>query len=534
MAGLGTGVNLGIGGVAALFFKLKLRLIIGNLRGETARQIGFVFSVLAAVAVAVIGFITMGLVRLAPPDMAVDLVVIAFTMFWVAWAIGPLMMFGLDDTLDPSRVALLPLTTGRLAAGMFTASVTGVWPPVTLIITSGALTGIAVGATGITTGIVAVVLLFALCIVTSRLVTTALSGALRSRRGRDLAAVSVVFVVLLSQLPNLVVNQGSALDVPRLIGDMAGVLRWTPAGMAGHAIGAGGLVALAELAAVALIVAVFGILWIAALKRALVTPDTSTQAAGVRSRSLAARVLPESAFTAVVVKELKYARRDPRGRVGWITAVAVSGVLLFSISGQGGGAAAGAWLVYFPACLSALMTALQSANAFGIDGRSLWMNAVVYGTARDLRTDLAGRHLALVVLAVPLITAVAIAGALLAGDWTFAWSAALTGWGVFGVGLAVGSVTTVLVPYTTPERLNSFSGAAPGQGGIAFLSSFGSLLVTALLALPIALPPLLGAAWWSLLAVPYGLTAAWAGRRLASALGLARMPEILAAVSRPS
>ncbi|GII90959.1 hypothetical protein [Sinosporangium siamense] len=535
MAGLQQGVRLGLGATVALFFRLKIRLIAGNLRGEVSRQIGFVFSLVAAVAVAAGGFLAMSLVRLAAPDMAVNLVIIAFAVFWVTWTIGPLLMFGVDDTLDPSRLALLPLTTRQLAAGMFTTSVTGIWPLVTLVITSGAIAGLAAGVAGIAIGVIAVLLQFALCIVTSRLVTTALSGALRSRRGRDLVAVGVLLVVLLSQAPNLIANRGSSLDVERVVVGMAGILRWTPAGTAAHSIGAGGLQAVIGLAAVALVVLGFGALWIAALKRALVTADTSTQSpAGVRSRSLASRLLPDGAFAAVVAKEFKYVRRDPRGRVGLMAAVAVSAVMVFSISGGGRGEMSGAWLASFPACISALMLSLQSSNAFGIDGRSLWMNAVVFGTPRDVRNDLAGRHLALAVIAVPIVTAVTLAGSFIAGDPLLAVPFALVGWGVLGVGLGVGAVASVLLPYTSPERINAFSGAAPGQGGVAFLGSFGSLIAGTLLSLPIVLPPLLGVMWWSALAVPYGMGVAWAGRRIGGAVGFGRYPEILAAVSRPS
>lgn len=65
------------------------------------------------------------------------------TVFLVSWMIVPLLAFGLDDTLDPSRLSLFPLSTGRLAVGMFTASATGVWPLVILIVTAGAMAGLA-------------------------------------------------------------------------------------------------------------------------------------------------------------------------------------------------------------------------------------------------------------------------------------------------------------------------------------------------------------------------------------------------------
>ena len=51
----------------------------------------------------------------------------------------------------------------------------------------------------------------------------------------------------------------------------------------------------------------------------------------------------------------------------------------------------------------------------------------------------------------------------------------LAAWGELGIGLGVASVISVTIPYTVPERLNAFSGAAPGQGGQAFAASIGGM-----------------------------------------------------------
>ncbi|MBG0827986.1 hypothetical protein HS041_09425 [Planomonospora sp. ID67723] len=530
----GTG-NGGAGSVRVgplLFARLKLRLIAGNLRGDGTRLVGFVFTVLAALVVASFGFFVMAMLRMAPAGVAADVGTVLFTALLVGWTVVPLLAFGLDDTLDPSRLALLPLRTRQLAAGMFASAVTGVWPLTTLVVTSGAIVGLAKGAGGVLVGVVAVLLQFALCIVVSRLVTTSLSGMLRSRRGRDVLAISVIFVILGAQLPNLLLNRGLAGDPLALLDNVASALRWTPPGMAAHAIADGGPAALAELAFLAVLVAGLGWLWIMALRRALVTTDASTEAASVRnSRGLLARVLPDGQLAAVATKELKYARRDPRGRVGWFAALAVTGIMAFSLNGQEG-TSPGPALAIGPACLGALMIGLQSCNSFGIDGRSVWMNSVAYGTARDWRTDLAGRHLAVATIAVPALAVLSVVAGMLAGNAGWALPAMLTAWGVLGVGLGVGALTSVLLPYTVPERLNAFTGAAPGQGGVAFLASFGAMIGTSLLSLPVVLPMLLGLPWVVALAVPYGALIAWGGRRIAGNLGFARYPEILGAISR--
>ncbi len=514
-----------------VFVRLKLRLVAGNLGGSTERLLGFVFTAIAAFLFGALGFLLTATLRLAPADVALEVATVVFAVFLAGWAVVPLLAFGLDDTLDPSRLALFPLGTGRLATGMFAASVTGVWPLASLAVMAGAVVGLATGIGGVILGLVAVLLHFALCVVLSRLVTTSLSGILRTRRGRDVLAVSVIFFILAAQLPNLLLNGGLSADPRAVLHDVASVLSWTPSGVAARSIADGGLPAVAGSALLAVLVAGVGWLWIAALRRALVSSDASTQGASVRnSQGLLVRILPDGPLAAVAGKELKYARRDPRGRVGWFAAVAVTGIMAFSMYGESDGAA-GSFLAILPACIGALMISIQGCNAFGIDGRSLWTNAVAYGTDRDWRTDIAGRHLAVATIAVPLLILLATVAALLAGDVVWAVPAVLTAWGVLGAGLGVGALTSVLMPYTVPERLNAFTGAAPGQGGIAFAGSFAALIGTGLLALPIVLPVLLGLTWVSVLAVPYGLLVSYGGRRAAGRIAFSRYPALLEATS---
>lgn len=97
----------------ALFARLKLRLLVSNLRGDLQRKLGFIFTLVAATCLAAVGFFLMSLLRFAPPDVASELAVLAFSVFLIGWMTVPLLVFGLDDTLDPAKLALFPLRTGR-------------------------------------------------------------------------------------------------------------------------------------------------------------------------------------------------------------------------------------------------------------------------------------------------------------------------------------------------------------------------------------------------------------------------------------
>ena len=410
----------------------------------------------------------MATLRLAPEGTATDVGIVLFTTFLVGWMVTPLLAFGLDDTLDPSRLSLFPLRTGQLAVGMFATSVTGVWPIATLIIMSGA-------SPAWPRGSVACCWASSRCCCSSRSASSPPGWSPRRcpepcapAGGRDVLAVAVVFFILAAQLPNLLLNGGLSGDSAALLHGVASVLRWTPPGMAAHAIADGGIMAVAELA----LPRRPGRCCRLALDRGAppgpgLVGRLHPRRLGQKLQVLLARVLPDGPLAAVVTKELKYARRDPRGRVGWFAAIAVTGIMAFSLSRDAGGTGS-IFLAVAPACIGGVMIGLQTVNLFGIDGRSLWMNSVVYGTGRDWRTDLAGRHLAVAAIAVPLLALMAVVAAFLAGDLLWAVPAALTAWGVLGVMLGVGALTSVLLPYTVPERLNAFTGAGVGQGGIAF------------------------------------------------------------------
>ncbi|MFF2142623.1 transporter, partial [Kitasatospora sp. NPDC058190] len=105
---------------------------------------------------------------------------------------------------------------------------------------------------------------------------------------------------------------------------------------------------------------------------------------------------------------------------------------------------------------------------------------------------------------------------------------------MLGCGVALGSVFSVLAPYTMPADSNPMRNAAPGQGGLILLNQFGSMFGVALLALPVGGYLLWaltsdGPTWPVLLVGPlYGGLIATLGIRLAAARLLERTPEILA------
>src|SRR4030095_5090558 len=150
-------------------------------------------------------------------------------LFW-GWGLFPLLSFAGDASLDPSRLALLPLRPRELVAGLSLAACIGVAPLCTLV---------APRAPGRVLVVAAVLVQFALCIVGSRALLSALSRQLRSRRARDLVIVLVSVTALAF---HLALHVGAGLPGRRDRADMealrplARVLGWLPTGLAARAL----------------------------------------------------------------------------------------------------------------------------------------------------------------------------------------------------------------------------------------------------------------------------------------------------------
>lgn len=525
--------------MAGLFVQLKLRLLTGGFRKSTGQMVGFILGAVFAVCLGALGCFLLAVLR-GQGRTATDIGVVVFTAFALGWGFLPLLHFGTDETLDPSRLALLPLNRRRLITGLFVASLVGTPPVATLLVLAGGVVGLSGGAGSILVGVVAAALELALCVTFSRALTCALSGLLRSRRGRDLAVFAGLAIVVGIQGLNLAAQYLAGWDVGNALTNAARVLRWTPSGLAAHAIGdaRGGdyLTAVGELAATAGTVALLLWWWTAALTRALVVHDASTQGAVRPHGRLGPTVgalLPTGRVGAVAAKELRYVWREPRRKVGLASSLWPGVIIGFSFATNGGGLRAGALIAV---SFIALLLGLQAANQFGLDGAATWMNVMATSEPRDMRADLAGRNLAHAMIGVPLLLIVSGCFGAFARDLGQAVTAFAVGCGVLGVSLGLSSVTSVLLPYPVPERrTNVFSGGNAGRGCLTAATAWGTMLASAVLALPVILPaaffgapatvPLL------VLAPAYGAGIAWAGRRIATAVAFPHLPELLAKVS---
>jgi ABC-2 type transport system permease protein len=526
-------------GVTGVVVRLKLSLLRNGLRQSGGRRAAYVASAVVVLVFAASQFL--GLVMLRGHAHTESLVVLLVAVLALGWAVMPLFFPSGDETLDPTRLVMLPLRPRPLVRALLVASLVGIGPLFTLSLLAGSVIALARGAAAYVVGVVAVVLALLVCVALARAVAAANIRLLTSRKGRDLAVLSGLVIAVGAQVVNFGAQQLGSSGLDRL-DPAAQVLRWVPPASAIGAVdsvstGSYGVAAL-QLALTAGALVALIVVWARHLTRLMTSPDGSTlQAAtdtAVRERTSTglARLLPAGRTGTVMERSLRYVWRDPKTKAAWVTSLAIGLIVPLFNAVQGTGS------IYF-ACFAAGMLGIQMYNQFGQDTSAFWMVAMTISSPRDAYVELRGRALALLVITLPYATLVTVLTTALLGDWPRLPEVLGLSLALLGAMLATGAWTSARFPYSIPQE--GHKNVAPGQAGLAWISIVGGMISAALLCAPlIALTIWLnvsegGDAWtWLLLPVgaAYGATVTWLGLRLAAPRTAARLPEILTAVSK--
>jgi ABC-2 type transport system permease protein len=519
--------------VAWLLVRLKLRLVGNALRSSKQARASFILSCVAALVVAAGLFIALASQRGQADGVA--WATITFTSLAFGWLILPLLVFGLDSTLDPATLALFPLRTRPLALGLLAASAAGAWPAANLVGLLGVSVGIARGALGIVFALVAVVLQLLFCIVLARAVTTSMAGLLRSRRGKDFAALLIIPIFALYEtfvqlVPRLTaegkINEGTFDGIDK-------VLRWLPPGLAAHAVQDAStghaLTGLLRLLLLAAVVAVLAVVWIRSLDRALVTADTSTQATLVRASALpfAGRGLRGT----VAARALLYQRRDPGAKIFWgivLVIMAASAVSTVRTEAYLGG-------LMGSAVIGAAFIGIFNADAIGMTGPAFGFDAMALHSRKTWREYFAGIDMVLIAIAVPATALLSFILAFVAGHPLDGFIALAVDMAGAGIGAGLGNLMSVMLPYPVERRVGSPTPRAiDGYRGQVLGATLCILIATIVLLLPVILVGVLTRDASAVLRLPpllvgaaaYGLLFAVLFQRMAARIAEEKLPEL--------
>ncbi|WPO73059.1 transporter [Streptomyces sp. KN37] len=524
--------------ITPVLVRLKLSLLRNGLRQSAGRRAAYIVSVTVTLLIAALQLL--GLIALRGSEHAATVCVLLTGVLTLGWAVMPLFFPSGDETLDPTRLVMLPLRPRPLVRALLVASLVGIGPLFTLCLATGATIALAHGAAAAATGVLATALTLLVCVALARAVAAANIRLLTSRKGRDLAVLSGLVIAVGAQAVNFGAQKLGSSGLSTL-DPAAAVVRWIPPASAlgavdsvsegAYATGAAQL-ALAAAALVALLA-----LWQRSLTRLMTTPDGSTLAAAEpdkgtsRAFDALGGLLPAGRTGTVMERSLRYVWRDPKTKAAWVTSLAIGLIVPVFNALQGTGS------VYF-ACFAAGMLGILMYNQFGQDTSAFWMVAMTISSTRDAYVEVRGRALALLVITLPYATLVTVLTTAMLGEWPALPEALGLSFALLGAMLATGAWSSARFPYSIPQE--GYKNVAPGQAGLAWLSIFGGMVAAALLCAPVlALTIWLhasAAASWTWLLLPIGTAYGWAvtdaGLRLAAPRLARRLPEILTAVSK--
>ena len=522
--------------------RLKWRLLVNGTRRTTRNPIaaiGFLVATLGSVVSAAVGAVAFVGLRGYWDVVARDrLVVLGCAAMVVGWWFGPLLTGGVDETVDPVRLVLLPLDRRQLRRGQIAAGFIGLAPMVVLTWVVAILVGMSVNATGVPVILLACALVPLAGLVGSRALATTLARMTRTRRGGDaaglIAALGGAFVFGALQLVRF-------LD-PDQLDPIVAVVRWSPPGMVGTALELARdgrpLDAAARLVPLAVLTWVMGWWWSRQLDALLADPaqlhgpavaaDATTDLAifgGLRRR------LPRSAAGASVAKEIVYLRRSPGRRASLLAGTALGLVYVVVVVAQGDRSQR---LAVLASPIAMLFSVQYASNQLGVDPAAFWLEVLIGPTPRARWT---GRQfLAAVNVTTPVVVAAVFMGAF-TGGWlevvatltaTFAATPAIVG---------VGSLMSPAWVTPLPDSGNPFA-AGQSAGGNGCMAGVVAMLYVGLVAVLVG--PASLALRWALLdarlwIVPIAVVmlvvdlAIWfAATRAATALIESREADVLA------
>ena len=221
--------------MVALLVRLKLTLLKNSLKRSVWRTVGLIIAMVYALGVVIMVLAALVGLRYTSLTLTADVTVVGYAALTLGWLLMSMLVFGVDETIDPAKFALLPVRARELLPGLLVAGLISAPGIATVLVGAGLvitwartvpLTVAALIATGL--GVVT-------CFLLSRAATAAFASFLASRRFRDLAFVGVaLFGVAVAIAGNLIgaIVRTDINELRRSLSNLATVAGWSPFGWA--------------------------------------------------------------------------------------------------------------------------------------------------------------------------------------------------------------------------------------------------------------------------------------------------------------
>ena len=465
--------------MVATLVRLRLLVLRNSFRRSTSQLVAVIIgAVYGAGGLLVVLAALVGL-SFAPPEVATTAVVLAGSAAVLGWAVFPLLLSGVEQTLDPGHLAVYPIGLRPLMLGMLLSGAVGVAGAATTIASLGTalpwLRSPGVALIALVTGVLGA----ATCIVVSRAVTSVASGLASGRRFREASGLLILIPLILAGPIVIGITSGLRSSADALPSIAAG-LGWSPLGAVWAvpgAVAAGD--PLGALLRLLVAVATFVVLWFVwrwGLARSLVTPVRASSRVRAPGTSGLFGVLPGTAAGAIAARCLTYWFRDPRYMRQLLVIPLLPAVMWFysSINHSTGYIFAVGPVVAFALGIGMIADVSYDSTAF-----ALHVSKAVPG-----RADRWGRASALLSFAVPAVAIITLGSVTAEGDWLPAPGLLGLTLGMLLSGVAVCSVTSARFVFPVPEPGDNPFRSRPGANISLLGPTFAAWGVIAVLCLP--------------------------------------------------
>ncbi len=472
--------------MVATVLKLRFRILGNTLAARPWQLVGFCFGIVGALSVLALATATFVGVSFAD-EIALSrvVVVIGGAALLLGWLLGPLLIAGMESTVDAERLAPFPLTTAQIMRALTATGLTGVpgivttlaalataivwfrWPAAAVVAVPAALVGVLT------------------CVFATRLMVALSAGLGGNRRGRELLGTLVLAVLIMTGpiITGILALVSGTDDLLARLAQGAAVLGWTPLGAAWAIpadIAAGAVVGALGKTAIALATLVLlWMLWARALGRSTASPARrATRSVRPGALGLFGR-MPTGGVGATWARSLTAWLRDPRYLRQLLVVPLFPALFAFTTGVDGPFFAASAVIV-------ALVIAIAGYADISYDGTAY---ASVLATGIRGRDDRLGRALGSATIGAPLVVLVAVVTAVLAGATALLPAILGAGLGLLLVGYGVTAVSSALIIAPVPAPGDSPFKSVPGQtfvGGLLVFLVWGACALLASPALVLA------------------------------------------------
>lgn len=471
--------------MVAVLLRLRFQVLANTLRRNTWQLVAVVFGGVQALLLVAVVFGGLLIASTAPPGATQAVVVVGGAALILGWVIVPLLFDGVEQTLDPLKLARFPLRTGQLMSAMFLVGITWVPGIATIIVAVGTAVAWRSHPASAAVAVVAGLIGAATCIAGSRLTTSAVAGMLRGRGTSRVAAVTLALVLVGGPLAGAtlggVVAGGS--DLLAIFTAAVEVLGWTPFGAIWSVPGR---LALGDIAGAvgAAAIGVATLVGVVVMWRTTLAASLRVRGGGPARATRGGRLgplgwMPSTPTGAVAARSLIYWVRDPRHARQLVLIPVLPALMLVWW-----------WLIDVDAIAIAagpIVASLLPISVFA--GLSYDGTAFAAELAAGVRGvhDRVGRALGLLIIAAPAVVVVQVVVAVIIGATGELPALLGLSLGTLLVTIGVVSVSSarIVVPVARSGR-NPFSAPA-GAATTSIVASYAVMGATVVLTLPVVL-----------------------------------------------